>query len=237
MKLLGGRAGYNNVMFESDTHTSTATRKGNDIIVNKTIKDNKETKLENFLYKIPFVRAYWIILKIIFTKFGLLLLALSLIYSYCLYNFEPSSLQNSRYHNFIILPILMLLFNKCSKTKYYHGAEHKVVNDYEKNGKVSIETAMNQSCVNDDCGTNLYVGLIIINGLLVPLVHSGAMLLGWGITYEIMRSDNKIIKLVVKSIYFVGSLLQKYVFTSEPSMDQLEVAVMAFKGLEDSEKG
>ena len=189
MKLLGGRAGYNSVMFESETHISTATRKENDIIVNKILKDDKETKLENFLYKIPFVRAYWIILKLIFTKFGLLLLALSLIYSYCLYNFEPSSLQNSRYYNFIILPISMLLFNKCSKTKYYHGAEHKVANDYEKNGKVSIETSMNQSCVNDDCGTNLYIGLIIISGLLVPLVHSGAMLLGWGITYEVMRSE------------------------------------------------
>ena len=35
MNLLGGRAGYNSVMFESETHTSTATRKGNDIIVNK----------------------------------------------------------------------------------------------------------------------------------------------------------------------------------------------------------
>jgi len=236
MKLLGGRAGYNSVMFESETHISTATRKENDIIVNKILKDDKETKLENFLYKIPFVRAYWIILKLIFTKFGLLLLALSLIYSYCLYNFEPSSLQNSRYYNFIILPISMLLFNKCSKTKYYHGAEHKVANDYEKNGKVSIETSMNQSCVNDDCGTNLYIGLIIISGLLVPLVHSGAMLLGWGITYEIMRSDNRIVMWVVKPIYFVGSLLQKYVFTSEPSRDQLEVAVMAFKGLEEENK-
>ena len=236
MKLLGGRAGYNSVMFESETHTSTATRKGNDIIVNKILKDDKQNILENFLYRIPFARAYWIILKLIFTKFGLLLLAFSLIYSYCLYNFEPSSLQNSNYHNFIILPILMLLFNKFSKTKYYHGAEHKVVNDYEKNGKVSIETAMNESCVNDNCGTNLYIGLIIISGLLVSLVHSGAMLLGWGITYEVMRSDNRIIKWFVKPIYFVGSLLQKYIFTKEPSVEQLEVAIMAFKGLEEENK-
>jgi len=236
LKLLGGRAGYNSVMFESETHTSTATRKGNDIIVTKVIKDNKETKLEEFLYKIPFVRAYWIILKLVFTKFGLLLLALSLIYSYCLYNFEPSSLQNSRYHNFIILPILMLLFNKCSKTKYYHGAEHKVVNDYEKNGKVSIETSMNQSCVNDNCGTNLYVGLMLISGLLYPLLYSWAIPLGWGINYEVMRSDNKVMKWIVKPIYFVGSLLQKYVFTSEPSMEQLEVAIMAFNGLEEENK-
>ena len=234
MKLLGGRAGYNSVMFESETHTSIAIRKGNDVVVvNKNIKDNKEIKLEELIYKIPFVRAYWIIFKIIFTKFGLLLLAFSLIYSYCLYNFEPSSLQNSNYHNFIILPILMLLFNKFSKTKYYHGAEHKVVNDYEKNGKVKIETSINQSCVNDDCGTNLWVGLMIISGLLVTFFHSGAMLLGWGITYEAMRSDNRVVMWIVKPIYFVGSLLQKYVFTSEPSIEQLEVAVRAFKGLEE----
>ena len=130
----------------------------------------------------------------------------------------------------------MLFFNKFSKTKYYHGAEHKVVNDYEKNGIVSIDTATSESCVNNDCGTNLWVGLIIIYGLLYPLVHSWAMLLGWGITYEVMRSDNRIVMWIVKPIYFVGSILQKYVFTKEPSMDQLEVAVMAFKSLEECEK-
>jgi len=231
LKLLGGRAGYNSVMFESETHTSTATRKGKDIIVTKTIKDNKETKLNEFLYKIPFIRAYWIISKIIFTKLGLFLLLFGTTFSYFLYKTIPTNqIVHSHYHQFLIIPISMLLFNKFSKTKYYHGAEHKVVNDYEKNYKVKIETAINQSCVNDDCGTNLWVGLIIISGLLVPLVHSGAMLLGWGITYEVMRSDNKIAKWIVKPIYFVGNLLQKYIFTKEPSVDQLEVAVMAFKG-------
>ena len=79
----------------------------------------------------------------------------------------------------------------------------------------------------------MYVGLIIISGLLVPLVHSVAMLLGWGTTYEVTRSDNKVAKGIVKPIYFVGSLLQKYVFTSEPSKDQLEVAVKAFRALEE----
>jgi len=233
MNILGGRAGYNGVTFESETHISTAIRKGNNIIVNKIIKDDKKNKLDDFIHRIPFVRVYWIILKIIFTKLGLLLIALSLIYTYYVYNFNPSSLQNHNYHNFILIPISLLLFNKCSKVKYYHGAEHKVANDYEKNGNVSIDSAMNQSCVNDNCGTNLYVGLIVISGLLVPLFHSGVMLLGWGISYEVMRSDNNIVMWIIKPIYFVGSLLQKYVFTSEPSRDQLEVAVMAFKGLEN----
>jgi len=237
LKLLGGRAGYNSVMFESETHTSTTTRKGNDIIVTKTIKDNKETKLEEFLYKIPFVRAYWIISKIFFTKIGLFLLLFGTAFSYFLYKIIPTSqATHSHYYQLLIIPISMILFNKCSKTKYYHGAEHKVANDYDKNGKVSIETAMNQSCVNDDCGTNLWVGLIIISGLLFPLVHSWAMVLGWGINYELMRSDNRVMKWIVKPIYFVGSILQKYIFTSEPSVDQLEVAVMAFKVLEECEK-
>ena len=236
MKLLGGRAGYNSVMFESETHISTATRKGNDIIVTKTIKDNKETKLEEFLYKIPFVRAYWIISKIFVTKMGLFLLLFGIAFSYFLYKIVPNQVTHSNYYHLLIIPISLLLFNKCSKVKYYHGAEHKVANDYEKNGKVKIETAINQSCVNDDCGTNLWVGLMIISGLLFPLLHSWAMVLGWGINYELMRSDNKVTKWIVKPIYFVGSLLQKYVFTSEPSMEQLEVAIMAFNGLEECEK-
>ena len=91
MNLLGGRAGHNSVMFESETHTSTATRKGKDIIVTKTIKDNKETKLEEFIYKIPFVRAYWIVFKIITTKLGLFLLLFGIAISYLLYKFAPTS--------------------------------------------------------------------------------------------------------------------------------------------------
>jgi len=232
MKLLGGRAGINSVTFESETHSATATRKGKDIIVTKTIKDNKETKLEEFLYKIPFVRAYWIISKILFTKMGFLLLLFGIAFSY-LYKITPNQTTYSHYYQLLTIPISMLLFNKCSKTKYYHGAEHKVANDYKKNGKVSIGTSMNQSCVNDDCGTNLWVGLMIISVLLYPLLHSWATPLGWGINYEVMRSHNKIVKWIVKPIYFVGSLLQKYIFTSEPSVDQLEVAVKAFRALED----
>ena len=234
MKLLGGRAGYNSVTFESEIHSATATRKGNDIIVTKTIKDDKETKLEVFIYKIPFVRAYWIISKIFFIKMGLFLLLFGTAFSYFLYKIIPTSQAiYSNYYQLLIIPASMLLFNKCSKTKYYHGAEHKVANDYEKNGKVSIETAINQSCVNSDCGTNLWVGLMIISGLLYPLFHSWAMVLGWGINYEVMRSDNKAIEWIVKPIYFVGSILQKYIFTSEPNMEQLEVAIMAFEVLED----
>ena len=236
MNLLGGRAGYNSVTFESETHSATATRKGNDIIVTKTIKDDKETKLEEFLYKIPFVRAYWIISKIFFTKMGLFLLLFGIVFSY-LYKIIPTSqVVHSNYYQLLIMPISMILFNKFSKTKYYHGAEHKVVNDYERNGNVSIDTVINQSCVNSDCGTNLWAGLMIISGLLFPLVHSWAMPLEWGINYEVMRSDNRIIKWVVKPIYFVGSLLQKYIFTSEPSVERLEVAVRAFRGLEECEK-
>ena len=58
MKLLVGTAGYRSVMFESETHTSTAIRKGNNISVNKILKDDKQNILENFLYRIPFARAY-----------------------------------------------------------------------------------------------------------------------------------------------------------------------------------
>jgi len=234
LKLLGGRAGYNSVTFESETHSATAIRKGNDIIVTKTIKDNKETKLEELLYKIPFVRAYWIISKIFFTKMSLFLLLFGIASSYFLYKIIPTSqVIYSNYYQLLTIPISMLLFNKFSKTKYYHGAEHKVVNDYEKNGKLKIETSTNQSCVNDNCGTNLWLGLMIISGLLYPLFHSWAIPLGWGITYEVMRSDNRVVKVIVKPIYFVGSILQKYIFTSEPSVEQLEVAVRAFRGLEE----
>jgi len=236
MNLLGGRAGFNSVTFESEIHSTTATRKGNDILVIKTIKENKETKLDNFFHKIPFIRAYWIMLKIFFTKLSLLLLILCLSLSYLIHKIPLLSATNNSYHfsfTWLIPLLLIIFFNKFTKTKYYHGAEHKVANDYEINGKVKIETAINQSCVNDNCGTNLFVGLVLIIGILFPLLHYWSGVLAWGLNYEVMRSDNKFARVIVKPIYFVGSLLQKYVFTREPSIDQLEVAVRAFRALEE----
>ena len=175
-------------------------------------------------------------LKIFFNKSSLFLLTLCLSLSYLLHKILIiNNSHNFNYTLFLIPIIIMLLFNNGTKIKYYHGAEHKVVNDYEINGCVSIDTVIKQSCVNSGCGTNLYVGLLLITSLLHPFAHSWSFILGWSLNYELMRSDYKVVKWIVKPIYFVGNVLQKYVFTSEPSMEQLEVAVKAFRALEEEE--
>lgn len=234
MNLLGGRAGFNSVTFESETHSATATRNGKNIIVVKNIKESKETKLDNFLNDIPFIRAYWLIFKIFTIKSGLIYFTVCLFLSYIIHKIKivPSTPMTIDYNSLILMLIILVLINKFTKIKYYHGAEHKVANDFEKNGKASINTSMKESCVNDDCGTNLFVGLIIITTLLFPIFYFWSGLLGWGLNYEIMRSDNRIAKIIVKPIYFIGNILQKYIFTSEPSRDQLEVAIRALKELE-----
>jgi uncharacterized protein YqhQ len=229
MELIGGKAGYNSVTFESETHSVTAKRKNKDIIVTKYKKEIQITK-ESLIYKIPFVRAYWLMLRILLNKSGLIILGCCMFLSYSIHNFIPVSSQSTSYNyipSLIITAIFVLSF-MFSNISYYHGAEHKVANDYDNNGKVSINTAIKNSRVSEGCGTNYFVGFMLITLLLLPLLHTWSCVVAWGVTYELMRSDNK----AVKIIYIVGGVLQKYVFTKEPNKDQLEVAIKAFEALE-----
>jgi len=141
----------------------------------------------------------------------------------------PSNNSVTNYKPYLVILIAMVLLQKFTKLAHYYGAEHKVANDYDKNGCVSIDTSMGESCVNVNCETNLFVGLMIISILLFPLVSSFCFIFGWGINYEIMRNkENKVAKLINRT----GNFLQRYVVTKEPSREQLEVAVMAFNELE-----
>lgn len=128
------------------------------------------------------------------------------------------------------------------RTFQYHGAEHKVVNCYEDDKKVTVDNCSNYSTLHVRCGTSFIIIVLIISILVFSFIYSEKVyikLLGRlllipvvaALSYEILKlsakyKNNIFLKLVSKP----GLLLQKFT-TREPDKKQLEVAIAAFKKL------
>ncbi len=132
------------------------------------------------------------------------------------------------------------LMHDVKRTFMYHGAEHKVVNCYEKENEVSIEKTRKYSTIHPRCGTSFIFLVIFISivfyifiplgfNLLTKLVLRLAVLpLIAGVSYEILKLSGKYRNWVLQAFISPGLFLQKLT-TREPDDKQLEVAIAAFK--------
>lgn len=122
----------------------------------------------------------------------------------------------------------------------YHGAEHKVIYNYEANLPLSVENAQQYSTLHPRCGTNFLLIVMVTSVLLFSffgrpslinriLIHIALLPVVAGLSYEIIKlagkeDANSLIKLVATP----GLWLQKLT-TREPSEEQLKVAIKALK--------
>ncbi|MBM7622882.1 DUF1385 domain-containing protein [Sporohalobacter salinus] len=129
----------------------------------------------------------------------------------------------------------------------YHGAEHKVIYNYEANLPLSVENARQYSTLHPRCGTNFLLIVMITSVLLFSffgrpslinriLIHIALLPVVAGLSYEIIKlagkeDANPLIKLVATP----GLWLQKLT-TREPSEEQLEVAIKALEGVLEIEE-
>lgn len=123
----------------------------------------------------------------------------------------------------------------------YHGAEHKVVNCYENEGKVSIKAAKKYFTIHKRCGTN-FITLVLIISILVYLfiplslsfigkyaLRVALLPLVAGISYEVLKFNAKYPKLGLLEIFILPGMLLQRITTKEPDSKQLEVAIKALK--------
>ncbi len=138
----------------------------------------------------------------------------------------------------------------------YHGAEHKVISCYENEMIVSAQNAKHCSRLHPRCGTSfiLFVLLlaIIVHSIFIPLIlffplsennaiiHSVVILFKIVLiipisacAYELIRASakgtsNHFLQILLKLLSFPGLVLQ-ILTTKEPSIAQLEVAVIALR--------
>ncbi len=123
----------------------------------------------------------------------------------------------------------------------YHGAEHKVVFNYEKRLPLTVANARAQSRLHPRCGTSFLLFVLLMSILvfaLIPktapfLVKFGGRLLLVpaiaGLSYEVLRlTARKRAAPLFAAMVFPGLMLQK-ITTQEPTDDMLEVAIAALE--------
>ena len=122
----------------------------------------------------------------------------------------------------------------------YHGAEHKVVHNWEAGMELSVNNARRFSRLHPRCGTSFLMFVMLVSVALFSLFRFGSFAglflsrlallpVVSGISYELIRlsarnSGNWLLRPLMKP----GLWLQG-ITTREPSDDQLDVAICALR--------
>jgi uncharacterized protein YqhQ len=132
-------------------------------------------------------------------------------------------------------------FRDIHRVFMYHGAEHKVVFNYERRLPLSVENARAQSRLHPRCGTSFLLFVLLVSILVFALIpkaapfvvkFGGRLLLVpviAGLSYEVLRlTARRRAAPLFAALVFPGLMLQK-ITTQEPTDDMLEVAIVALE--------
>jgi uncharacterized protein YqhQ len=128
----------------------------------------------------------------------------------------------------------------------YHGAEHKVVFNYESGRPVTVDNARTFTTFHPRCGTSFLLVVMVISigvyalipfdGFLLKFLSRIALLpLIAGLSYELVRFAAKHRGSFLAVLTTPGLWLQR-ITTQPPADDQLAVAIHALEGAMDLEK-
>ena len=123
----------------------------------------------------------------------------------------------------------------------YHGAEHKVVFAWEKQGPLTVDAARVQSRLHPRCGTSFLLFVLLVSIVLFALIPKTApflLKLGGrlvlvpvvaGLSYEVLRlTARKRAAPIFAALVAPGLALQR-ITTQEPTDDMLQVAIAALE--------
>jgi uncharacterized protein YqhQ len=132
----------------------------------------------------------------------------------------------------------------------YHGAEHRVVFNFESGKPVTVENAQSFSTLHPRCGTSFLLVVMLVSIGVYTLLPFDSFLLKFvgrivllpliaGLSYEAVRYAAKHRSGLLATLTAPGLWLQ-LITTQPPSEDQTEVAIRALEGalaLEESQGG
>lgn len=123
----------------------------------------------------------------------------------------------------------------------YHGAEHKVVNAYERKAGLTPAAVALQSNLHPRCGTSFLLFVMAVSVVVFSLIPHDSSLAAKalmrilllpaiaGISYEALRlSARRSRSPVFRALVAPGMLLQRLT-TREPDLSQIEVAIASFR--------
>lgn len=144
---------------------------------------------------------------------------------------------------FIFL-LYILIINKIpflQKIYEYHGAEHKVINAYEKLNldKITVENVKKQSRFNKRCGGNFVIYLLIVFLMFTAILPSSDLRIKTfvqlvsiplliGVSYELLFLFSNF-KGIFSYFSYLAMVIQ-FVTTREPSDEKIQLAIYALYG-------
>jgi uncharacterized protein YqhQ len=140
---------------------------------------------------------------------------------------------------FLTFLLLVSRWSEIRRVFEYHGAEHKVVFNFESQQPVSVANARAFTTLHPRCGTSFLVVVMLISlGIytLIPvesfgmrfLVRVALLPLIAGVSFELIRFAARRQGTLWASMVAPGLWLQR-ITTKPPADDQLEVAIHALK--------
>ena len=129
----------------------------------------------------------------------------------------------------------------------YHGAEHKAIAAYENDAPLTPESAQRFTTQHVRCGTNFLLTVMVVTIIVYSFVGrpSWPYLIGSrivlipliaGLSYEVIRYAARHMQYRwVRILMRPGLLLQKLT-TREPSLDQVEVAIVSLRAVLTAEQ-
>jgi uncharacterized protein YqhQ len=128
----------------------------------------------------------------------------------------------------------------------YHGAEHKVVFNFESGQPVTVENAQRFTTFHPRCGTSFLLVVMVVSMVVYALVPVDGFLAKFitriaflplivGLSYELIRYAAKRRGSVLALLTAPGLWLQR-ITTKPPADDQTAVAIRALEGAMELEK-
>jgi uncharacterized protein YqhQ len=124
----------------------------------------------------------------------------------------------------------------------YHGAEHKVINAFENNEPLTVESVQKHSRLHYRCGSSFILFTVIVGVFVYMAVPTDPLWLRivnrlalipvvLGISFEVLQLTNKLRDIPVLRWFGYPGLWLQLLTTKEPTNDQVEVAIASFKEL------
>ncbi|MFS3928733.1 MULTISPECIES: DUF1385 domain-containing protein [Bacillaceae] len=124
----------------------------------------------------------------------------------------------------------------------YHGAEHKVINAYENNQELTVESVQAQSRLHYRCGSSFILFTVVVGMFVYLLVPTDPLWLRvvnrlalipvvLGLSFEVLQLTNKVRHVPVLRFLGYPGLWLQLLTTKEPKDDQVEVAISSFQEL------
>src|SRR5699024_9566530 len=122
----------------------------------------------------------------------------------------------------------------------YHGAEHKVINCYEKQLPLTIKNVQDQSRLHYRCGSSFMLFTVIVGVFVYMFVATDP--LWWrivnrvflipvviGLSFEVLQFTNMLRNIPVLKVLGYPGLWLQLLTTKEPDDEQVDVALHSFK--------